>query len=106
MIAQTKMQVIDPKSGTETFVLVHHVNGKKLINAKDLLKYHVFGYTRRMIEENNIPRYLNTGIPAKRERGMRYFFDLQELQSFDFKAKKQTITAGSDFVIVKNGLKR
>ena len=42
---QSKLTVIDPKSGKENFLVVQNVNGKALIRAKDAIKYGICGLT-------------------------------------------------------------
>ena len=106
-IAQSKLEVIDPKSGQEVFVIVHHVNGKKLVSGVDLIKYSIFGYTRKMIELQPIPRYLNTGMEAHRVQGKRVFFDINEIQTWNFsESKPKTVTSFGNIQIIKNGKRK
>jgi len=65
MINQSKIDLIDPKTGEFTFLVVNHANGKKLIKAKDAMYYGICGLTaqrfRSWTESGVIETYAGNG---------------------------------------------
>lgn len=87
MKLQEKMDVIDPDTGDETFVIVHFVAGRKLVRKMDVIKYELFGLTNNRIfdltQKGIINLYQSNG-GVKQGGRQRAYVDITEVQRVDF----------------------